>query len=161
MGERVEEIAVGVLDQALERYRTTGGIADELFQLIPPVGWDVGVGVQRKPLDAGTVGTGERWRLTLVAKPGANTPHLLAGPLAEGNALLHGGGHGTGQLRRVVKQGIISRGYGGVDARFQVPELPQFAHAAPAVLLDHVGDVGVSRGLARKKPRRAPLVGRT
>jgi len=94
-----------------------------------------------------------------VAKPCAKTPDLLAGPLAEGNALLHRGGHGTGQLRRVVKQGIISRGHGGVDARFQVPELPQCADDAPADLLDYVCDVGVSRWLAREKTRRAPLVG--
>src|SRR5215510_2039246 len=34
MGEGVEEVAVGVFLEALQRHGTTGGIADELFQLI-------------------------------------------------------------------------------------------------------------------------------
>jgi hypothetical protein len=54
---------------------------------------------------------------------------------------------------------IISRGSGGVDARFQVSELPQCADDAPADLLNHVGDVGVRRWLTCDKAWRAPLVG--
>src|SRR5919204_2380800 len=61
MGERVDEIAVGVLDQAFERDRTAGGIADELFQPVPPVRWDRGVRVQGKAVHAGTARTGEPW----------------------------------------------------------------------------------------------------
>src|SRR5215470_14601159 len=40
MGEDVDEIAVGVCLEALQRHGTTGDIADELFQLIPPVRGD-------------------------------------------------------------------------------------------------------------------------
>src|SRR5262249_50321087 len=83
MREGIDEIAIGLCLEALQGDGTAGRIPYQALQLVTPVGWDMGVGVQRKPLDAGTVGTGERWRLTLVAKPGANTPHLLAGPLAE------------------------------------------------------------------------------
>src|SRR5256714_13465837 len=56
VGKRIDEIAVGVLGQALQRHGTTGRIADEAFQLIAPVRRDLGVGVHRKPLHAGTVG---------------------------------------------------------------------------------------------------------
>jgi len=115
--------------------------------------------VQRKALHAGTAGTGERWRLALGAKARADTPDLLAGPFPKGDALLHGGRHGTGELGCVIDQRIISRGHGGVDARFQVPELPQFADDTPADFLDHVGDVGVRRWLTCDKVWRAPLVG--
>jgi hypothetical protein len=68
MREGVDQIAVGVLDQALESYRTAGGRADELFSLIPPVGRDSSVGVERKPVDTGTPRPREPWRLALGAK---------------------------------------------------------------------------------------------
>ena len=54
--------------EAFQRHRPTGGIADELFQLIPPVRRDSGVGVERKPVDTGTVRTSVSWRLALSAK---------------------------------------------------------------------------------------------
>ena len=54
MGKRVDEITVGVLCQAL--------------QLVAPMGGDMGIGVERKVLHAGTAGTGERWCLASVAK---------------------------------------------------------------------------------------------
>jgi len=140
-------------------HRAAGGIADQALQLVAPMGGDLGVGVERKALHAGTAGTGKRGRLALGAKACANAPNLLASSLAKGDALLHRGRHGAGQLGGVIDQRIISRGHGDVEARFQVPELPQFANDAPADLLDHVGDVSVSRWLARKKTRCAPLVG--
>jgi hypothetical protein len=45
MSEGVDEIALGVLGQALP--------------LVAPMGRDLGVGVEGKPVDAGTAGTGE------------------------------------------------------------------------------------------------------
>ena len=84
MGEGVDEIAVGVLGQALQGHGTASGIADEPLQLIAPVRGDLGVGVQGKALDAGTAGTGTRRSLALGAKARANAPDLLAGPLAIG-----------------------------------------------------------------------------
>ena len=89
MGEGVDKIAVGVLRQALQRHGTAGGIADQALQLIAPVRRDLGVGVQGKPMYAGTAGTCERWRLALVAKARADAPDLLASPLPKGDALLH------------------------------------------------------------------------
>jgi hypothetical protein len=52
MGERVDEIAVGVLCQALQGHRAAGGIADQAFQLVAPRGGDLGIGVERKALHA-------------------------------------------------------------------------------------------------------------
>jgi hypothetical protein len=37
MGEGIDEIAVGVCLEALQGHGPAGGIADELFQLIPPM----------------------------------------------------------------------------------------------------------------------------
>jgi len=68
VGEGIDEIAIGVLCQALQGYRAVGSIANQAFQLVPPMGGDLGVGVQGKPVDAGTAGTGERWYLARVAK---------------------------------------------------------------------------------------------
>ena len=47
-GEGVDEIAVGVFRQALQGHGAARGIPDQAFQLVPPMRWDLGVGVQRK-----------------------------------------------------------------------------------------------------------------
>jgi hypothetical protein len=127
MGERVEEIAVGVLDQALERYRATGGIADELFQLIPPVRGDSGIGVEGKPIDTGAVRTREPGRLALRAKARADATHLLSGAFATSDAVLDRSCHGAGEFRGGIAQGIIPGGYGGLHIRFQIAPPAQLA----------------------------------
>jgi hypothetical protein len=88
----VDRVAVGVLRQTLQGYGPTGRITDEPLQLVASMGWDVGVGVHGKALHAGTAGTRQRGRLAVHAKAGAHAPHLLPGPLAKGQALLHRGG---------------------------------------------------------------------
>jgi hypothetical protein len=104
LGERVDEIAVGVLRQALQGHRAAGSIADQAFQLVAPMGGDLGVGVERKALHAGTAGTSKRKRLALGAKARTHAPNLLASSLAKGDALLHRGHHGAGQLGGVIDQ---------------------------------------------------------
>ena len=52
----VDEIAIGVLLQTLQRHGTSRGRADQALQLIAPMGGDLGVGVQGEPVDAGTEG---------------------------------------------------------------------------------------------------------
>src|SRR5712691_4505829 len=111
------------------------------------MGRDLGVGVERKALHAGTAGTGERWRLARVAKPRADAPDLLTGPLPEGNTLLHGGRHGTGEFGRVIAQRVMPRGHGSIATRLQASQVAQLTDDAPTDLLDHGGDVGVGRGL--------------
>src|SRR5262249_9174390 len=54
MGESIDELAVGVCLEALQRHGTTGGIADEAFQLIAPMRRNLGVGVQGKAVDTRT-----------------------------------------------------------------------------------------------------------
>ena len=61
------------------------------LQLVTPMRGNLGVGMQGKALDAGTAGTGARGCLAIPAKPCTHAPHLLARPLAKGQALLHGG----------------------------------------------------------------------
>jgi len=117
----------------------------------------MGIGVQRKAMDAGTACPDERWHLALVAKAGANAPHLLPRAFAKGDALLHRGRHGTGEFRCVVPQGVIACRHNGVEARFQVPELPQCAEDTPADLLDHRCNVGIGEWLALDKTRPQAL----
>ena len=74
MGEGGEEIAVGVLRQALQRHGTASSIADQALQRIPPVRGDLGVRVQGKSVDAGTAGTAQERALTLAAKLRADVP---------------------------------------------------------------------------------------
>src|SRR5215472_11385618 len=97
MREGIDEIAVSVFLEALQGHGPAGRIADEAFQLIAAMGWNLRVGMQGKALDAGTARTGEAWRLTLVAKAGTQAPDLLARPLPKGDALLDRGGHGAGE----------------------------------------------------------------
>jgi hypothetical protein len=56
VGEGVEEIAVGIFPETLQRHGTAGRIADQAFQLIAAMRRDLGVSVQGKPLHAGTGG---------------------------------------------------------------------------------------------------------
>ena len=59
MGEGIDEITVDVLRQPLQRHGPAGRIAEELFQLIPPMRRHRRVGVEGKPVDTGTVWTRE------------------------------------------------------------------------------------------------------
>jgi hypothetical protein len=88
-----------------------------------------------------------------VAKAGANTPDLLASSLAKGDALLHRGRQGPGQLGGIVAQGIMPRGHGDIHPRLQVSPPPQRANDPMADLLDHRGDVGIAGRLARDEAR--------
>jgi hypothetical protein len=53
--------------QTLERHRAAGDITDESLQLVAAVRWNLRVGVQRKPVDAGTAGAVQGRAFTLVA----------------------------------------------------------------------------------------------
>src|SRR5439155_497190 len=127
-------------------------IADQALQLIAPMRRNLGVGVQGKALDAGTAGTGERWGLARGAKPRANAPDPLAGPLPKSHALLHRSGHRAGELRGVLSQGVIAGRHHRVATRFEVPQMAERANDPPTDLLDHGGDGGVGRRLPLDKP---------
>jgi hypothetical protein len=107
VGEGVDEIAVGLFLKALQGHRAAVGITEQAFQLIAPVRRDLSVGVQGKPMQAGTAGIGERRRLTLVAQSRADAPNLLASPLPKGDALLHRGRHSTGEFGFIIHQGAL------------------------------------------------------
>jgi hypothetical protein len=123
MSEGIDQITVGVALQTPQWHGTAGRIAEQAFQLISPVRGDLGVGVQGKPVDTGTTGTGACGMFPCIAKPRAKAPDLLAGPLPKGDALLDGGRYGTGQLGGVIDQRIIPRGQGVVETHLQIPEV--------------------------------------
>src|SRR5262249_60182464 len=95
----VDQLAVGVFLEALQRHGPAGGIADELCQLIPPMRRNRRVGVQRKAVDTGAARPREPGRLTLVTKSGADTPAVLPRPGPEGEAVLHPARHAPPQPR--------------------------------------------------------------
>ena len=68
MGEGVDEIAVGVLRQALQGHGTTSGIPDQALQLVAPMGRDLGVGVERKAVDTDTAGSCEFGMFPFIAE---------------------------------------------------------------------------------------------
>ena len=117
MGEGVDEIAVGIFLETLQGHRAAGGITDQACQLIAPVRRDLSVGVQGKPVDAGTAGTCECGRLALVTKSRTDAPDLLSGPLSTGDALLHRGRQGPGELWGVIHQGVKACCHRGVETR--------------------------------------------
>ena len=110
-------------------------------------------------MDTGTAGACQRGALTLVAKACANAPDLLAGPLPKGNALRDGGGQGAGEGGLVVKERIIPRGYGVVEAHLQVSQVAQRVDDSPADRLHHRSDIGIGGRLALDKSRLEPLGG--
>jgi hypothetical protein len=120
---------------------------------------DLGVGVHRKPLHAGTVGACQHGRLARAAKARAEAPDLLARPLPEGDALLHRGRQGTGERGCVLHQGIIACRHRRVATRFEVPQRAELADDSMADRLDYRGDVGIAGRLALEKARLAALVG--
>jgi hypothetical protein len=147
------------LRQTLQRHGPARGIADQALQLIAPVRGDLRVGVEGKPVDAGTAGTGACGRLACGTEAGAEAPDFLASPLAKGEALLHGGCQGPGQLGRIITQGIMPRGRHVIRARLQVSQPPQRAEDATADLLDHGGDVGIAGRLGVNNAWLEALVG--
>jgi hypothetical protein len=54
--KRIHEIPVGILGKTLKHHCTAGRIADQAIQPVPPMGGDLSVGVQRKPMEPGTAG---------------------------------------------------------------------------------------------------------
>jgi hypothetical protein len=84
---------------------------------------DLGVGVQGKPLHAGTVGTRQCGALTLMAKLRADALDLLSSPFPKGNALLHRSDHRAGEFGFVIAQGVIACRHHGVETRFEVPQM--------------------------------------
>jgi hypothetical protein len=89
--------------------------------------------------------------LALGAKARANAPDLLAGPLANGEALLHGGDHGAGEFGGVIDQRIIAGRHRGIEARVQVSQAAQCTDDAPADVLDHGGNISIGGRFALDK----------
>ena len=146
MGEGVDKIAVGVLGQALQGHGAAGGIPDQALQLVAPMGGDLGVGVERKALDAGTAGTGERGRLALGAKACANAPDRWPARSPKAmrcctEAAMVRASSGASSTR-----GVIAGGHRRVEARLQVSQPPQHAEDPMADLLDHRRNVSIGGG---------------
>ena len=93
--------------ETFERYGASCSVPNQALQLVTPVCWDVGVGVQRKPMDTGTAGPCKCGAFPFIPKARANPSHLLSGPLTKGKTLFHGGRHGTGELGFFTDKGII------------------------------------------------------
>ena len=99
-------------------------------------------------------GAAQERALALGAKARTNAPDLLSSPLAKGDALLHRGGHGSGQLGGVIAQGIIVGGHSRVEASLQGSQLVELAHDPMADLRDDRGNIGIGRRLACDKAWR-------
>jgi hypothetical protein len=109
------------------------------------MGWYLGVGVQRKAVDTGTLRANQYGTFPFIAKACANAADLLPGPFPEGEALRDRGRHGTGELRLGVAQRIISGSHPAIHARFQIPQPAERADDPPTELLEHRGNVGIGR----------------
>jgi hypothetical protein len=80
------------------------------------MGGDLGVGMQRKPVDTGTAGARACGEFPFIPKARANPSHRLPGPLAKGDALRDGGDQGARELGCFTEQRIILGGHGVVAA---------------------------------------------
>jgi hypothetical protein len=79
----------------------------------------------------------------------------LASPFPEGETVLHGGGHGAGERRLVVVEGIIPGGHGVSAACLQVSQVAQRADDPAAQLLHDVCHISLAGWLDVDKPRLA------
>ncbi len=116
LGERGDEVPTGIFVETIERYGASYSVPNQALQLVTPVRWDVGVGVQRKPMDTGTAGTCECGAFPCIPKARANPSHLLSDTLPKGKTLFHGGRRGAGELGS------------------RTPSTPAGGHASPRAL---------------------------
>src|SRR5262249_20767460 len=128
----------------LQRHGPAGRIAEELFQLIPPMRRNRRVGVEGKPIDTGAARPREPGRLTLVTKSGDDAPEVLPGPVSDGDGRLDRGGTGTGELRGSVAQRIIAGGHGSLYACVQIAQPAELPDDPSADLLDHLCYLGIA-----------------
>src|SRR5262249_45943938 len=135
---------VGVFLEALQGHGAPGRRADELFQLIPPMRRNIGVGVQGKAVDTGTPRSREGRPFSRIAKARAEAAHFLSRAFPTGDALLHGSRHGAGEFWCVVTQRIIPGGYRSRNARFQLSEPTQHTDDAVTELLEDRGHVRIA-----------------
>src|SRR5882724_3525555 len=150
---------MGILCKPLQRHGTSCCVPQQALQLVPSMGWHLGVGMQRKPVDTGTAGARECGEFPFIPKARANPSHRLPGPLAKGDALRDGGGQGARERGFVAAQGIIPGGYGCIDSRLQVSQPTQRADDPPTDLLEDLGNVRIAGRHALDKARLAALVG--
>ena len=159
-----------IFRQTLQCHGASCCIPHQALQLVTPMGWHLGVGVQGKPVDTGAArtracGTLARLRrrrakpFPFITKARANPSNFLSGPFPKGDALFDRGRQGASEFGIVVEQRIIPRGHGVVDARLQVSQPTQRADDPPADRLDYRGNVGITGRLALEKARREALVG--
>jgi len=138
---------MGIVFEALQRHGASGRIADQTFQLVTAMRWNLGVGMEGKAVAAGTADAAQGGAFPFVAKPGSNAAHLLAGSLPKSNLPLHRSGHGTGQFRFVVNKGIIALIEELWTARDRAKEAGQVAHsqAIKIIMNSFYGVLGTPR----------------
>ena len=112
---------------------------------------DLGVRMERKPVDPGTAGARQCGVFPFRAKARTNPSYLLARPLSKGDALLHRGRQGTSECGCGIHQGVIAGRHRRVATRFEVPQRAELADDPMADRLDHRGDVGIAGRLDREK----------
>src|SRR6516162_11288133 len=117
------------------------------------------VGVHGKAVHTGTAGSRQGGVFPLVAKPRADAPDLLAGPLPKSDAVLDRSRHGAGELRSGVAQGIIPGGHGGLHARLQISAPTQLTEDAVTELLEDRGNVRIAGRFDCDKAGRAARCG--
>ncbi len=81
---------------------------------------------------------------------------LLPGPFAKGNALLHRGPRGAGQLGVLVASRVVARGHHVLDVRFEITQRAQLADDTLADRVEHRRDLRISGRLLGSKTWREP-----
>ena len=159
LGAGGDQIAVGIVLEALQRHGPAGRIAHALCPLIPPMRRHRWVGGQRKPVDTGPPRPSEPWRRALRAQTRADTASVLPGPVPAGAARLHRSRQGAGELRGGIAPRILLGGHGGRQARLQIAQPAPLTDAPSTARLEDRGHVRIAGGLALEQARRAPLIG--
>ena len=68
-GARVHEVSMGIFRQTLQCHGASCCILNQALQLVAPMGWHLGVGVQGKPVDTGAARTRACRTFPCITKP--------------------------------------------------------------------------------------------
>ena len=105
---------MGIFFKPLERHGTSGRGPEQALPLGTPMRRNLGVGVQRKPVDTGTAGSREFRAFPFIPKSRADAAHFLPGAFPKGDTLLDRGRYGASEFRCVVEQRVIPGGHSGM-----------------------------------------------
>jgi len=94
---------MSIFRKTLQRHGASRHVPQQAFQLVTPRRWDLGVRMERKPVDTGTAGARQCGEFSCITKARANPSNFLSGSFPKGDALFDRGRQGASEFGLVVE----------------------------------------------------------